>query len=236
VASSLEWLADWLPSLPQRAALVLDGTPAPGSSAPVEAAAWQAQVATLRQLWAQPGKPRSHAGRASRPAGSEAPYSVGPECTGQTWERALACLANHRLPPRGCRLPAGLMADPGLALHRLQIEIERKATLVEHLPLTWSALAQALGPAQSQALLGEFWRLHAPEAEARQDVLHFASCLQRGLDNGLLKVPHLRTVLDLELARWQPGWARTEVRVDGEPLLALAALTRSQERPAGVNA
>lgn len=212
------WLADWLGALPARAAVVLDATPALGpcgATAPVDVAGWAAQVHGLAELWSRPHRPRTvlratparsaaHASAAGTAVvDSAAAGQPAPECDTSTWERVLACLANHRLPPWGCAVPQGLIADPGLALHRLQVETERHALLVDHLPATWRLLAQALGPVQAQALLNEFWRLHPAQPLPLDEVRLFANCLHRGLALGHLPLPQLRPVLNAELARWR---------------------------------
>jgi hypothetical protein len=121
-----------------------------------------------------------------------------------------------------------LLTDPGLALHRQQVDAERSAVLSTQLPLTWRVLGAGLPPMALQALLHEFWRLHGPEALASDEARHFAACLDRALSKGRLTVPQLHKVLQLEAASLRPQRAETQVHFDGEPLLALAALARGR--------
>jgi hypothetical protein len=235
LAQVADLLAEWLPALPQLSSLVLDATPARtmgaagsagASGALPDAAQLARQLHTLQRLWATRGTAAVARSRKPRPAADTLPYSEGPACTVEGWERALACLANHRFPSRESRPPSGLLIDPGLALHRQQNDAERSAVLALHLPLTWRVLGDALGPVAMQALLHEFWRLHGPEPLAQDEVRHFTDCLQRALAKGRLPLPHLRQVLQLDTASLEESSAETQIHFDGEPLLALATLGR----------
>jgi uncharacterized protein (UPF0276 family) len=235
LAQVADLLAEWLPALPQLSSLVLDVTPtrmmgAAGSAgaagAVPDAATLARQLHTLQGLWATRGTAAVARSRKPRPATDALPYSEGPACTVEDWERALACLANHRFPSRENRPPAGLLIDPGLALHRQQNNAERSAVLALHLPLSWRVLGDSLGPVAMQALLHEFWRLHGPEPLAQDEVRHFTACLRRALAKGRLPIPHLRNVLHLDTASLEQHSSETQIHFDGEPLLALAAMGR----------
>ena len=224
-------LAQWLPAMPQLGALILDPRPEPGSAALPSAEALAAQMTALRALWPKPLTTPLPSRRASpRP---QPAHPIGPACTVDVWERALCSVVNGHDLPAGSRSLRNLLADPGVHVYRRQIESSRAGMLIECLPLTWRALVLQLGLAAAEALRQDFSRGYWPQAFAQDEARNFAHFLHLAEAAGQVAVPHLRSVLEFEMA-CADGGIETQVHFDGEPLLLLAALSRG-EWPPGVS-
>ena len=237
-AAMLECLTQWLPRMPRVGALILD--PMPDAERGLDALALAADLRTLRELWplrgTMPPQPRTTPARAAAVPGSSA--LVSPACSAREWERSLALLAN------GCEVPAlprslrQLSGDPGLAAHRRHLESQRTARLAECLPLSWRALVLHLGLPAAQSLRQAFWRAHWPQEQALAESRLFAQFLRRALPAGGAGMPQLQTVVDFELACAESAHSgvETQVLLQDEPMLLLAALARRSGTVASANA
>ena len=223
--ASLDLLAEWLPRLPQLGALVYDASATEGQPARAEVIA--AQMQTLRLLWQTRGQ-ATVKGRARNEQPAAGGAVGGAACSVELWERALAALVQGRELPAGGRGLRPLMSDPGLGLYRLQLQAQRSSLLAETLPLTWRALHRKLGACGVQALLLAHWQ--RPEALAMDEARHFARFLRQAMAEGQVAVPHLRSVLDFEMACVEISWggAETQVHCDCEPLVLRSALSRGE--------
>lgn len=150
-------------------------------------------LGSLRDIWAQRGSDiriarsrEAHAGSTVGTVGS----SDLPLPDPGTWELRL-----RKSVDRSAAIAVDALDDPGVEIYRDLIDMVRRGTISEALPLTTRYLLLAHGEVAFDGLLQAYWRKHAPEPFMADEARGFAEFL-KGRD----LLPHLDELLALELA------------------------------------
>lgn len=151
---------------------------------------------------------------------ASAPPRARPVASPEAWEDALAALVIGR--PGSGPLALRLADDPGFAIYRGLVAEARDGAVAALLPLTVRLLLLDLGEATARSLLAAYRRASEVGATGLDEALAFAAWLRRAP----IRVEHLRSVLDLEVAQalTHAGADTCVIPFDVEPRALLAAL------------
>ncbi len=230
VSQELKDLANTvIPQLPNLKALTFEIVAEYVSAENIPIQALLSDLAWMKSLWSTRGTmvPLPHASSWLRPRLPTLEESIPPV---RRWEETLGSLLHGDR--ESCRQDS-LLEDPAGALYRQLIRNVRSGTIVDSLRLSTRLLRLTLGEetfeSTLRAYLDETWPTLFPSDEAEQ----FA----RSLGPRSLDVPHLREVLDFELARNRRLIENAPQRVSFtcEPVSLLRSL-RAGRLPAALSA
>lgn len=234
----LDIAARWIGRFPYLGAIVFEVMPTAWLTDQFDVARLHDQLTRLQTLWrrhAPPAWPRPSGPPVQRSSVRPSPEAAAPD-TPSTWCDQLAALVNRRLPPAP-DADRHLASDPGLDVYRRLIDSARGSVIASELTLSWRLMMLTLGPAATDALLQEFWLNVWPQPFALDEMSAFAAQVHRWQDEGRLPIPHLRSVLDYEMARARlqspDSTDQTVIPVtfDTDPAVLLDALAQGRLPP-----
>jgi uncharacterized protein (UPF0276 family) len=232
----LDIAARWISRFPHLGAIVFEVMPTAWLTDQFDVTRLRDQLTQLQALWqrhAPPAWPRT-------PRQQPQPQRPAPpvaDDTADLWYGQLAALVNRRPCPT-TDLNQALALDPGVQVYRDLIDSARGSVIASELTLSWRLMMLTLGQATTDALLQEFWRNVWPQPFALDEISAFAQQVDRWQEEGRLPVPHLRSVIDYEMAHARlhspDGTDLTEIQVtfDVDPAGLLNALAQGQLPPA----
>ncbi len=183
-----------IPWLPNLKALIFEVMPVYLES--VGLAAVRAQLDELRQLWEL--RDKTTAATDLQPEALHAMTATkggrADDITPDIWENTLGALAIGR--EVDTPLARQLASDPGVSVFRYLVTQFRASSVIGTLPFTGRLLLLSMGAQSFEAMLGDFWRDHPPEAFGAEEARRFAAFLETNAP----RTPFLEEVTRFDLA------------------------------------
>jgi uncharacterized protein (UPF0276 family) len=190
----LDLAREAIPRLPNLKALIFEVMPVYLES--IGLATIRAQLDELRRLWElrdKTGEPTDLQVQTLRRL-SVARRGRADGITPEIWENTLGALAIGR--EVDTPLARQLSSDLGVSVFRYLVAEFRASSVIGTLPFTGRLLLLSMGAESFEAMLGDYWRDHPPEAFGAEEARQFATFLQTRAG----KIPHLEEVMRFDLA------------------------------------